>query len=79
MENNINYSGNKFLFTHIYEHYGFGSEESRSGPGSTLEETLPIREKLVELIKEKNIKSIAIVTRWPITRNKVFGAQDKED
>lgn len=58
MENNINYSGNKFLFTHIYEHYGFGSEESRSGPGSTLEETLPIREKLVELIKEKNIKSI---------------------
>lgn len=49
---------NKEIFTSIYNNFGFGSEESRSGPGSTLEETKLIREKLVELINEKNIKSV---------------------
>lgn len=58
MENNIDYSGNKQVFTSLYEHFGFGNEESRSGPGSTLEETKELRNKLVELINEKNIKSV---------------------
>lgn len=49
---------NKEIFTSIYNNYGFGSTESRSGPGSTLDETKSIREKLVELINEKNIKSV---------------------
>ena len=48
----------KNVFTNIYENFGFGSTESRSGPGSTLEETKLLREKIKDLIKEKNIKSV---------------------
>jgi hypothetical protein len=58
MEKHVNYSENKQVFTSLYEHFGFGSEESRSGPGSTLEETKDLRDKIVNLIKERNIKSI---------------------
>lgn len=46
------------VFTNIYENHGFGSLESRSGPGSTLEETKKLRDKIKTLIKEKNIKSV---------------------
>lgn len=49
---------NKELFTEIYKNYGFGGDESRSGGGSSLDATKSIREKIVELIKEKNIFSI---------------------
>jgi len=48
----------KDTFTNIYENNGFGSEESKSGPGSTLEETKMLREKIKDLVKEKNIKSV---------------------
>ncbi len=48
----------KEVFSHIYDNYGFGSTESRSGPGSTLEETRLLRDKLRDLIHEKGIKSV---------------------
>lgn len=48
----------KDVFSNIYDNYGFGSLESRSGPGSTLEETKNLREKIKEVVKEKNIKSV---------------------
>ena len=46
------------IFSTIYNTYGFGGEESRSGPGSTLDETEKIREKIKNLIKYKDIKSV---------------------
>jgi hypothetical protein len=48
----------KNIFTEIYENYGFGSLESRSGTGSTLEETKLLRDKIKFVINEKNIKSV---------------------
>ena len=48
----------KQTFSSIYDNYGFGSSESRSGPGSTLQETKDLRLKIESLIKQKNIKSI---------------------
>lgn len=48
----------KNVFEEIYENNGFGSLESKSGPGSTLEETKKLREKIKNLIKDKNIKSV---------------------
>ena len=48
----------KKVFENIYENYGFGSTESRSGPGSTLNETKILREKIVDLVKKYNIKSV---------------------
>jgi hypothetical protein len=48
----------KNIFSTIYDTYGFGGEESRSGPGSTLDETEKIREKIKNLIKYKDIKSV---------------------
>jgi hypothetical protein len=48
----------KDIFSQIYENYGFGSTESRSGPGSTLSETEILREKIKLIVKEKNIKSV---------------------
>ena len=49
----------KELFTQIYEGYKFGgTNESRSGLGSTLEETSGLRDKIKLLIREKNIKSV---------------------
>ena len=48
----------KEVFSGIYENYGFGSTESRSGPGSTLEDTGLLREEIKKLIAEKGIKSV---------------------
>lgn len=48
----------KNVFKNIYQNYGFGSTESRSGPGSTLSETKNLRTKIVNLIRDKNIKSV---------------------
>lgn len=49
------------IFSSIYDNYGFGGEESRSGPGSTLHETEKIREKIKNLVKYKDIKSVVDV------------------
>jgi hypothetical protein len=46
------------VFSNIYENFGFGSTEARSGPGSTLAETEKLRIKIIDLIKKYNIKSI---------------------
>jgi len=54
----MNTNNHKDIFSNIYDNFGFGSRESRSGPGSELLETAKIREKIVKLIKEKNIKSV---------------------
>ena len=52
----------KEIFTQIYEGYKFGgTNESRSGLGSTLEETNILRDKIKLLIREKNIKSVVDV------------------
>jgi SAM-dependent methyltransferase len=48
----------KDIFSSIYENYGFGSTESRSGPGSTLSETEKLRKKIVDLVKNYDIKSV---------------------
>ena len=48
----------KDVFSGIYENYGFGSTESRSGPGSTLDETRILREEIKKLVAEKGIKSV---------------------
>lgn len=51
----VNY---KNIFTDIYDNNGFGSLESKSGPGSTLDETKKLRESIKKIIKDKNIKSV---------------------
>ena len=48
----------KNIFSTIYDTYGFGGDESRSGPGSTLYETEKLREKIKNLVKYKDIKSV---------------------
>jgi SAM-dependent methyltransferase len=48
----------KDIFSNIYDNHGFGSLESRSGPGSTLDETKKLRESIKKIIKDKNIKSV---------------------
>jgi len=48
----------KNIFKNIYENWGFGSLESRSGPGSTLDETKLLREKIKSLVQELEIKSV---------------------
>jgi hypothetical protein len=48
----------KEVFSSIYTNYGFGSTESRSGPGSTLDETKNLREKIVKLVDRYEIKSV---------------------
>ena len=49
---------NKRLFTHIYEHNSWGSQESRSGNGSTLTRTKTIRSQLPKLIAQLQITTI---------------------
>ena len=51
-------SNYKEVFSNIYDTYGFGSEESRSGHGSTLIQTENIRDEIKKIVKEKNIKSV---------------------
>ena len=48
----------KEVFSGIYDNYGFGSTESHSGPGSTLEETKLLREEIKKLVADKGIKSV---------------------
>jgi hypothetical protein len=49
---------NKRLFTQIYKHNSWGSQESRSGSGSTIHQTAAIRAHLPRIIKEWNIHTI---------------------
>ena len=48
----------KEVFTNIYQNWGFGGDESRSGPGSSLDETEKIRNQIRKLVHEKNIKTV---------------------
>jgi hypothetical protein len=48
----------KNVFSNIYENWGFGGSESRSGPGSSLEETETIRKEIRILVKERGIKTV---------------------
>jgi len=51
-------SDSKEIFSNIYQNFGFGSTESRSGPGSTLAETEKLRLSIIDLINKYNIKSV---------------------
>jgi 2-polyprenyl-3-methyl-5-hydroxy-6-metoxy-1,4-benzoquinol methylase len=46
------------IFTKIYTSNAWASTESRSGPGSTLEQTKEIRERLPNIFKKLKIKTI---------------------
>lgn len=48
----------KELFTKYYEENTWGSGESKSGPGSTLEHTQHTREEIAKIIEEYKIASI---------------------
>lgn len=48
----------KHIFSQIFKNNGWKSNESRSGPGSTLEQTKQIRIELQQLLRELEIKSI---------------------
>lgn len=45
-------------FTNIYKTNAWGSRESVSGPGSTLNDTLPLRGKLQDLLKRYGVESL---------------------
>lgn len=46
------------VFTSIWENYGFGGTESRSGPGSEFEHTADVRKWLKKIIPKYGIKSL---------------------
>ncbi|NBT57878.1 hypothetical protein EBT16_03740 [bacterium] len=48
----------KEIFTNIYQNWGFGGSESRSGPGSSLDETADIRAEICKLAGSKNIRTV---------------------
>lgn len=50
--------GRQKKFTELYHKRGWGGSESVSGPGSSLEHTLTIREELPRLLKEINAHSL---------------------
>lgn len=50
-------NGSKKIFEHIYEKNFWGSEESVSGAGSTLEQTAEVRKILPALFKQYDVKS----------------------
>lgn len=49
---------NKIVFTKIYKTNYWGSKESFSGQGSELKSTETLRNKLIDIVKNYNIKSI---------------------
>jgi hypothetical protein len=55
----ISQSNRVLVFTTIWEQNGWGSQESRSGPGSTLNQTIVVREGLQELFEELHIEVLA--------------------
>ena len=49
----------KEVFQDVYTNWRFGGwPESKSGPGSTMEETEVIRQQIKQLVKDKEIKSV---------------------
>lgn len=46
------------VFTDYYQNYRWGSSESHSGPGSTIENTEKLRASLKQIIQNYNIKSV---------------------
>ena len=48
----------KQIFTALYNTNGFGSLESKSGPGSTLEKTKTLTPFIIDVIKKYNIQSV---------------------
>tara|TARA_B100001093_G_scaffold519430_1_gene608433 strand:- start:324 stop:2051 length:1728 start_codon:yes stop_codon:yes gene_type:complete len=48
----------KNIFTQIFNSNSWGSQETRSGPGSCLDTTVSIREGLIQLISNFEIKSV---------------------
>lgn len=54
----VNLNKSQKIFTEIYENNSWNSEESRSGSGSTLEQTRVIRGQLVRIFNKYQIKSI---------------------
>ena len=50
--------GNKAIFTEIYHRNQWNSEESVSGKGSEIQETMVIRERLPEIIKNYGVESL---------------------
>ena len=50
--------GYREIFDEIYQNYGFGGDESRSGPGSTLAETESLRSKIQNLVGLYDIKTV---------------------
>jgi hypothetical protein len=57
LANRIDTEFNKKLFTLAYQPGSWGSKESRSGIGSTLQRTILIRPFIASLIKDLNIKT----------------------
>ena len=51
-------NNSKEIFKNIYENFGFGSTESRSGPGSTIAETEKIIDHIRVIINRYNIDSV---------------------
>jgi hypothetical protein len=51
-------NNSKEIFKNIYENFGFGSTESRSGPGSTIAETEKLIDNIRVIIKSLNIESV---------------------
>jgi len=55
----------KDVFSNIYENWGFGGyPDSRSGPGSTLQETEEIRKEIRRLVAAKEIKNCGGYPMW---------------
>jgi hypothetical protein len=48
----------RVVFQKIYNENYWGGQESRSGPGSTLGYTKPLRRKLARCLKERNVKTL---------------------
>jgi hypothetical protein len=46
------------IFTSIYHNNGFGSTESKSGPGSTLEQTEKLRSSIIDVIHKYKIQTV---------------------
>ncbi len=54
----LSYESNKKRFTKYYIQNSFGSSESKSGEGSTIEQTAEIRKRLPYIFKKYNIKTL---------------------
>ena len=51
-------SSSEDVFTHIYEENKWGDGDSRSGKGSNLDRTKPLRQRLPQVLRELGIRSL---------------------